>query len=83
VRTKRVTFIHGYWAAALFIPVLSAHAERIELDQVPKAVMDGLRQEHPDAKELKVNNETHFGLTLYDFKFKESGPHGQESKTTR
>ena len=47
--------------ATLFVPVLSAQAERIELNQVPKAVMDGLRQEHPDAKELEVDKETHFG----------------------
>ncbi len=60
-------------AASLFIPVLSAQAERIELDQVPKAVMEGLRQEHPDAKELEVDKETHFGLTIYEVKFKEKG----------
>jgi len=66
-------------AATLFIPVLAAHAERIDLDQVPKAVMDGLRQEHPAAKELEVDKETHFGLTLYEVKFKEKG--GLEHQT--
>jgi uncharacterized membrane protein YkoI len=66
-------------AAALFIPMLSAHAERIDLDQVPKAVMDGLRQEHPDAKELEVDKETHFGLTLYEVKFEEKGGHEHQT----
>lgn len=66
-------------ATTLFIPVLSAQAERIELDQVPKAVMDGLRQEHPNAKELEVDKETHFGLTLYEVKFLEKGGHEHQT----
>ncbi len=66
-------------AATLFIPTLSAHAERIELDQVPKTVMDGWRREHPDASNLEVDKESHFGLTLYEVKFKEKGGHEHQT----
>jgi uncharacterized membrane protein YkoI len=65
--------------ATFFIQTLPAQAERIDLDQVPKAVMEGLRQEHPDASNLEVDKENHFGLTLYEVKFKEKGGHEHQT----
>ena len=66
-------------AASLFIPISAVLAERIELDQVPEAVMAGVREEHPEARNIRVDKETHFGQTFYELKFKE---HGQDEHQT-
>lgn len=70
---KALTFA---MAASLYLPFSAVNAERIELNQVPKAVTDGLRKEHPEARNITVDKETHFGQTYYEMKFKEHG-HGE------
>jgi len=57
----------------LILPVFSAQAGRLPLSEVPKAVLNSLKEKHPDAKIIKVEEEFHFTLKLYEVKFKLNG----------
>jgi len=54
----------------LFIlPVVTVNAAKIDIADVPWRVLKGLKNEHPGAKNIQVDKERHFGLTLYEVKF--------------
>ncbi len=55
--------------ATLILPVFSAQAGKIPLSEVPQAVINSLKERHPDAKIIKVEKEHHFTLKLYEVKF--------------
>jgi len=59
--------------ATLVLPVSSAQAGKIPLSEVPKTVLNSLKEKHPDAKIIKVEEEHHFALKLYEVKFKLNG----------
>jgi len=59
--------------ASLVLPVFSAQAGKLPLSEVPKAVLNSLKEKHPDAKIIKVEKEHHFALKLYEVKFKLNG----------
>jgi hypothetical protein len=58
--------------AILVLPI-SSQAERLHLSDVPKAVIISLQERHPDAKIIKIEEEHHFTLKLYEVKFKLDG----------
>ena len=57
----------------LLLTAVSVQAARISVEDVPKAVMDGLKADHPDARNIEVDKEMHFGMILYEVKFKTHG----------
>jgi len=59
--------------ATLVLPTFSAQAGKLPLSEVPKAVINSLKEKHPDAKIIKVEEEIHFALKLYEVKFKLNG----------
>jgi len=58
---------------ALILAAFPASAARIDVADAPGAVIQGLKSEHPEAKNIKIDKEKHFGLTLYEVKFKSNG----------
>jgi len=58
---------------ALILAAFPASAARIDVADAPGAVIQGLKSEHPDAKNIQIDKEKHFGLTLYEVKFKSNG----------
>ncbi len=61
--------------ATLVLSSFSAQAGKIKLSEVPKAVIKAMKAEHPDAKNIKVDKELHFGIVLYEVKYKTNGKH--------
>ena len=59
--------------ATLVLPIFPAQANKIPLSEVPKSVLSSLKEKHPDAKIIKVEEEHHFALKLYEVKFKLNG----------
>lgn len=59
--------------ATLAFTVFPAQAEKIPLSEVPQAVINSLKERHPDAKIIKVEEEHHFAIKLYEVKFKLDG----------
>jgi len=59
--------------ATLVLPVFSAQAKKIPLSEVPPSVITSLKERHPEAKIIKVEEEHHFTLKLYEVKFKLHG----------
>ncbi len=57
----------------LVLPSLPVQAKKLPLSEVPKAVINGLKERHPDAKIIKIEEELHFALKLYEVKFKLNG----------
>jgi uncharacterized membrane protein YkoI len=53
----------------LLILTASVRAEKIELDQVPKAVRDAVQTKFPDAKLTEAARETESGETFYELSF--------------
>lgn len=47
--------------------------KKIPLSEVPQAVINSLKERHPDAKIIKVEEEHHFAIKLYEVKFKLDG----------
>ena len=63
-------------APALLFAGFSVHATNISDAEIPNAVIDGLKSDHPGARNIKVTRQHHFGLTLYEVQFKLHGrPH--------
>ncbi len=58
---------------AIILSVFPASAARIDVADAPDAVIQGLRSEHPEAQNIQIDKERHFGLTLYEVKFKSNG----------
>ncbi len=63
--------------APIFLVVsFSLCAESISQSEIPDAVINGLKSDHPDARNITVTRQKHFGLTLYEVQFKLHGtPH--------
>ncbi|NOR68502.1 MAG: hypothetical protein GQ532_02195 [Methylomarinum sp.] len=59
--------------AMLVLPVFSAQASNLKFSDVPEAVIKSMKIEHPDAKKIEVDKELHFGMVLYEVKFKTNG----------
>ncbi|MCK5120590.1 MAG: PepSY-like domain-containing protein [Methylococcales bacterium] len=59
--------------ATLVLPVFSAQASNLKFSEVPEAVIKSMKAEHPDAKKIEVDKELHFGMVLYEVKFKTNG----------
>jgi len=59
--------------ATLAFAVFPAQAAKLPLSEVPQAVINGLKERHPDAKIIKVEEEHHFAIKLYEVKFKLEG----------
>ena len=59
--------------ATLVLPAFSVQASNLKFSDVPKAVINSMKAEHPNAKKIKVDKELHFGLVLYEVKFKING----------
>jgi len=53
----------------LLVLTTSARAEKIELDQVPKAVLDAVKTKFPDAKLTESARESECGETFYELSF--------------
>lgn len=52
------------------------NATNISRAEIPPAVFEGLKNEHPEAKNINVTKQVHFGLTLYEVQFNLHGhPH--------
>ena len=63
-------------APFLLLTAFSAQATNINQSEIPSAVLDGLKADHPDARNIAVTRQKHFGLTLYEVQFKLHGkPH--------
>jgi len=58
---------------ALVLPAFSAQAGKLPLSEVPQEVINSLKDRHPDAKIIKVEEEIHFAIKLYEVKFKLNG----------
>lgn len=56
---------------------MPVYAKTIKLEEVPRAVLSGLKKHHHDAGALTVDKEIHFGLTLYEVKFMTHGKQHQ------
>ncbi len=74
--------IRGFkiWMGVLTVVSVFAmpvYAKTIKLEEVPRAVLSGLKKYHHDAGALTVDKETHFGLTLYEVKFMTHGEQHQ------
>jgi len=65
--------IFSSFLATLALAAFSAQAEKIKLSEVPEAVIKTMKAEHPEAKNIKVDKELHFGMVLYEVKFKTNG----------
>ncbi len=48
-------------------------ATNIKKTEVPSAVFQGLKKDHPEANNIRVTKQTHFGMTLYEIKFELRG----------
>jgi len=59
--------------ATLVLPIFSAQAKKIPLTEVPPSVITSLNERHPEARIIKVEEEHHFTLKLYEVKFKLHG----------
>jgi len=59
--------------ATLVLPVFSAQAKKLPLSEVPPSVINSLKERHPEAKIIKIEEEHHFTLKLYEVKFKLHG----------
>ena len=59
--------------ASLVLPVFSAQAEKIPRSGVPSAVIKTIKMEHPTAKVTEIDKEMHFGMVLYEVKYKING----------
>ncbi len=59
--------------ATLAFASFSAQAGKIKLSDVPEAVIKTMKAEHPDAKNIKVDKALHFGIVLYEVKYKTNG----------
>lgn len=57
----------------LVLPVFSAQASKLKLSEVPKAVINSMKAEHPDAIKIEVDKEFHFGRVFYEVKYKTKG----------
>lgn len=57
-------------------------AERIEIDEVPKAVLKSFYKEHPNKKNIRVDREYHFETLLYEIKFGDSDSHSHQTLFT-
>jgi len=57
----------------LVLPVFSVQAGKVPLSEVPKVVINSLKEKHPDAKIIKIEEEHHFAIKLYEVKFKLNG----------
>jgi len=63
----------GCFLMLAIVLVLPAQAKTIAQEEVPAAVLAGLKKHHHDAGAITVDKETHFGLTLYEVKFETHG----------
>lgn len=59
--------------ATLVLPVFAVQASNLKFSDVPEAVIKSMKTEHPDAKKIEVDKELHFGIVLYEVKFKTNG----------
>lgn len=57
----------------LVLTTFSVQATNISKSDIPEAVISGLKAEHPDARNITVTRQQHFGLTLYEVRFKLHG----------
>ena len=70
---------------AIFLLTFGAspsRAERIEIDAVPKAVLDSFYKAHPKQKNIRVDRERHFDTVLYEIKFGDSDSHAHQTLFT-
>ncbi len=75
LRSEVGLFLHVVFAA-LLLPtsaVLAQYTHKLNLDQIPKQVMDGLKSKFPNAKIEKWTKEDEGGFIVYDFEFKQEG----------
>jgi len=68
---KKILFLS--LLATLLLSCFSAQAGKIKLFEVPKAIIKAMKAEHPEAKNIKVDKELHFGIVLYEVKYKTNG----------
>lgn len=50
-----------------------AEAEEINLEDLPQAVREAFTQAYPKAEDVEIDQEAHFGTTLYEIEFKKDG----------
>jgi len=68
---KKILFLS--LLATLVLSCFSAQAGKIKLSEVPKAIIKAMKAEHPEAGNIKVDKELHFGIVLYEVKYKTNG----------
>lgn len=61
--------LYSLLLSTLLFPAFSIQAGNIELSEVPQAVIKGIKVAHPDATDVDIDKELHFGLELYEVKF--------------
>ena len=79
----RLRLVAGGWLATVLAGLLllgaGAHAQekkdkaKLDLDKIPKAVMDALKEKFPKAEILKWTKEKEGDDDVYDIEFKENG----------
>jgi len=70
---KTQQIILSSFIAILVLPVFSAQAGTLKFSEVPEVVIKSMKAEHPDAKKIKVDKDLHFGMVLYEVKYKTNG----------
>ncbi len=59
--------------ATLVFPIFSVQAGKIKFSEVPEAVINSMKKEHPDARNIKADKELHFGMVFYELKYQVNG----------
>lgn len=79
---RKTTKVALLLSSTFLLPVFSAQAAKISLPDVPEHVIKAFEAEHPEAKNIQVNKNRHFDLTLYEIKFKGNDGHHETLMTS-